>query len=453
MLADLATHILRAVQLLALTAVPQGFSPEPAPPESPIILGVLSAAFLAGILYFAAWLRKDIDALGARLSAGLLWITVAAALLIPLFFRGDAGPLARGVPYLAVPLWAALALTASTAAGEYLGSSFKNKRMGALVIVLGAGALQLASAAEMLGSRDKMWYEALKRDSTNEAAVIGRTRALSRSHKYDDARKVADRCLAAQAESCGCLEARAKIAAQRVADRCLAPQPDTCSCQSAADAVPLRVKELDSALADARAAVAACPDRPLSRAALAEVLALRGSFAEAEQEASAGLAMTGARDDRLRYALGLALQGQGKYDEAAEQLRLAIKAGAGRDAKLLVGAIALLKNDLDAAEQTLKPLVGADSRDPVAAYNLALVADRRGNFNGAREGYLGALRADPCYASARFNLAYLTWAKGIQDEARHHARKFAETAAPGDPQLAQLSALVGIPLIAGQPEP
>lgn len=453
MLADLANHLVRAVQLLALTVAPQGFSPEPVAPENPILFGLLAAGLLAGILYFAVWFRRDVDTAAARASAALLWVAVAGALLVPIFVRGDAGPLARGVVYLAVPVWAALALTASTAAGQYLGSSFKNRRMGALVIVLGAGALQFANAAALYASRDKMWRDALKRDISNEAAINGVTRALVRSYKYDDARKVADRCLAAAPEACGCLEARARLAADRVANRCLAPQPAACSCQNAADAAVQRAQQLDLALADARAAVAACPERALSRAILAEVLALRGENAEAEEQANAGLGLGGKGEDRLHYALALTQQAQGKYDDAEAELKLAIKAGAGRDAKLLAGAIALMKDDLDGAERTLKPLVGTPPRDPVAAYNLALVADRRGVYNAAREGYLNTLRADPCYATARYNLAQLTWKAGIQEEARHHARKYAEGAAPGDPLVVQLSALVGEQLIPGKPAP
>jgi len=76
------------------------------------------------------------------------------------------------------------------------------------------------------------------------------------------------------------------------------------------------------------------------------------------------------------------------------------------------------------------------------------VADRRNNYNAARQGYLATLRVDPCYASARYNLAHLTWKAGINEEAIHHARKFAETAAPGDPMLQQLSAMMGTNLLA-----
>jgi tetratricopeptide (TPR) repeat protein len=415
-------------------------------------MGLLAAILLAAILYGAVWLKKTVDTVGARVAAALVWVAVASALLAALFYRDDAGPLLRAAPLIALPVWAALGAVASTAAGHFLGSSFKNRRMGALVVVLAAGALQYLNAAAFLGSTDKMWRDALLRDISNEPAIGAFSRSLLRKYKYDDARKVADKCLTAHPEACACLEVRAKVAAQRVADRCFAAQAEACACQPAQAAAAMRNQLLDAALSDARAADAACPDRPMAKAVLAEVLALRGENAEAEQEATEGLALGGlsaSAESRLHYALALAQQGDGRFDEASEHLKQALKVGAGRDAKLLAGALALVKEDLDEAERRLGPLVKANPRDPDAAYNLALVADRRGNYNLAREGYLNTLKADPCYASARYNLAHLTWKAGIQDEARHHAQKFAEMAAPGDPMVAQLSALVGIPLPQG----
>ncbi|WP_420894956.1 tetratricopeptide repeat protein [Sorangium cellulosum] len=78
-------------------------------------------------------------------------------------------------------------------------------------------------------------------------------------------------------------------------------------------------------------------------------------------------------------------------------------------------------------------------------YNLALIDDKRGDYNGAREGYLAALKADPRNADARYNLALLTFRAGIVEESRHHARKFLE-AFPEDPRSGQLARTTGMPL-------
>lgn len=446
MLADIALQIVRAAHLLALTVVPKGvFSPEPPIPENLGLSAALAVIGIAAVLVASVKLRAAVDSPGARAAAALTWIAVAAALAATLVFRGHRGPLERGVLITALPVWAALATTASVAAGHYLGSDWKNRRMGALVIVLAAGALQYASAAAFIAAPDRMWKDALRRDAANDTALQAVNGQLLRSYKYDDARKLADRCVAAQPEACACLEARALVAVRKVQDRCFGSPPDMCACIDGKTEATLRSKALDDALADAQAAAQQCPDRAMSKIVLAEVVALQGDSAQAETEANEAIVL-GGREDRSRYVLALALQGQGRYDEANEQLALAIKAGAGRDAKLLAGAIALLKEDLDGAEKWLAPLGGAGSQDAVATYNLALVADKRNNYNAARQGYLATLRIDPCYSSARYNLAHLTWKAGIKEEALHHARKFAETAAPGDPMLEQLSAMMGVNL-------
>ena len=69
------------------------------------------------------------------------------------------------------------------------------------------------------------------------------------------------------------------------------------------------------------------------------------------------------------------------------------------------------------------------------------MADRKNDFNKAREGYLAALRADPRMGDARYNLALLTLRHGAVDEARHHAGKLAEIA-PADPRNAGLARIL-----------
>ncbi len=190
------------------------------------------------------------------------------------------------------------------------------------------------------------------------------------------------------------------------------------------------------ALAEARAAFDRCPSSAAARATEAEALAIYGDAEQAEQAARAGLAL---RDDgRLRYALALALDRTGRTAEAIDEAKRAVALGAGRDASLAVGSLAIRAGDLDTAAAALTPLVAADPGDAIAQYDLALVADRRNDYNRAREGYLAALRADPQQAQARHNLVYLTLRQGAVGEARHHAERFAASfpgtrAAPSSP--------------------
>jgi len=77
-------------------------------------------------------------------------------------------------------------------------------------------------------------------------------------------------------------------------------------------------------------------------------------------------------------------------------------------------------------------------------YDLALVADRRGDYTAAREGYLRCLRGDPRRFEARYNLVVLTFRAGARDEARHHLEKLRELS-PGDPRVTTLAASIGAP--------
>jgi tetratricopeptide (TPR) repeat protein len=140
------------------------------------------------------------------------------------------------------------------------------------------------------------------------------------------------------------------------------------------------------------------------------------------------------------YQRALELEATGRHAEAKAEVELALASGAGRDATLLAGKLAILRDDLDEAARLLTPLA-KDGGDALVLYNLGLVAQKRGRYNDARNGYLGALQVDPGYAPARFNLAVLTWEAGAKDEAQHHARKFL-AAAPDDPRGEELRALI-----------
>jgi tetratricopeptide (TPR) repeat protein len=140
------------------------------------------------------------------------------------------------------------------------------------------------------------------------------------------------------------------------------------------------------------------------------------------------------------YVQALELESAGRLVEARAEVDLALAAGAGRDARLLAAKLAILRNDLDGASNLLAPL-GNDQADALVQYNIGLVAQRRNEYNRARTAYLAAVKADPNYAPARFNLAILTWDNGVREEAQHHARKFLELS-PGDPRAAELSAKV-----------
>jgi tetratricopeptide (TPR) repeat protein len=160
------------------------------------------------------------------------------------------------------------------------------------------------------------------------------------------------------------------------------------------------------------------------------------------------------------FQRALELEASGQYPEARSEVDLALAAGAGRDAKLLAAKLAILRDDLDAALRLLEPLASAagdpgDAGDALVLYNLGLIAQRRGEYNNARTRYLAAIKADPTYTPARYNLAVLTFDAGVKDEAQHHARKFLELA-PGDPLAGELRTRIlgeAPPALDGAPAP
>ncbi|AUX43173.1 hypothetical protein SOCE26_046160 [Sorangium cellulosum] len=431
-LAELALLLVRALHLLVLAVAPTWLSPEPLPPHALALAGSLSAAALAAALGLSAWFAARLETRLARNGAALLWLAIAVSLGASLYYRGPRAPLAQGAALVGVPLWAALATLAAAAAEHWLGSSFKHRRMGSAVAVVGLGAVQLLGAASLLGSPERMWWEALRRDGAHLRAVDELTRPLLERSKPDELEGAAARCLKMHPPAAPAAGAPAVAA------------PATCACLALRAEARLRSRKAEAALRDAEAARARCPEQKGARATLAEALAVAGRTERAEAEARAALA-EGGDPSRLRYALALAHERAGRLAEAREEAERAVAAGAGRKAQLLAGALAILAGDLEGATARLTPLVKQDPSDAEALYNLALIADKRGDYNGARQGYLAALKADPRNADARYNLALLTFRAGVVEESRHHARKFLD-GFPEDPRGRELAQATGTPL-------
>jgi tetratricopeptide (TPR) repeat protein len=399
-----------AASLIALAAVPPLFSPAPPPAANAAAQAAISVVLLAAIIAGSLRFRAKVASRDALVGAALMIGAVAAAIACAAVFRGDRGPLGRGTLWVAIPLWGAIAALAGTVAERRLGESFRHKRLAAAVIAVCAGASLLAASSRWLFSPSEMWWEALRKDPGNVAAVEAVIRAPLQKRDVRGAIAALDRCLAVAPGSCACLARRSELAS--------------------------RAGGGDQALVDARAAVAACPNDPAARAALVAALAIRGDAVEAEHEARVALA---AKDDpRFHYALALAYDRQGKRAEAMAEARRAVDGGAGRDAAVLLAMLAINTDDLDTAEKVLTPVVKANPADAEAQYDLGLVAHRKNLYNPAREHYLAALRANPAMIEARFNLALLTLSRGVTEEAKHHAKKLAEIA-PNDPRNADLA--------------
>jgi tetratricopeptide (TPR) repeat protein len=423
-LQGLGDVLVRALHLLALSFFPVALSPDPSPSRHLLWSALFAAVVLLGLLLVTGRVRRRTEQPEIRAAVVLAWVACAASVACAAYFREEKGPLARGLFFVAVPAWAALACGAYGAAGAMLEEAPVSRRAVAPLVVLGLGVacfVMLVLPADVGGVRqpgyllsaDWMWWEALRRDGDHAFALEQLTRAARQAKKPP--RDVAERCLTRNPEACACLELRADI--------------------------ELDAHEVGQASADARQAVYACPWMARATVILAETMAQGSDAPAAEKMIRTAIAEGGPDQPRLHLALAMALEGQGHNDEAKTEAARAIEMGAGRDTDLFAGALAIEMGDLDGAKKLLDPLVAKNPDDAKAQYDLALIADKKKQFNAARQGYLAALRSDPGQADARYNVAVLTLNAGAVDEAKHHAAKFREDY-PHDPRGETLSNLM-----------
>jgi len=397
----------RAGRHFGLALAPAFLPPEPAASPHPNFAAVLVVAAFALVIAGALRLRRQIASREANAAAALVILSVAASIVCAAYFRDARAPLGRGVLFVALPLWLGIAAAVwATLRKRFADQPTSRRPLAIAAATLGVGLVQLAVSAPWITSVERMWWVTLTREGDSLRALDELTKT---NHDASAVRALVDRCLATNPKQCACLSRRSDL--------------------------ERRARDLDAALADARLASSTCPADAAAQVALVVSLVAKGEAVQAEQLARAALAQN--TDPQLHYALAVALEGQGRLQDALVSARQAVDLGAGRDAQLFLAALAILGNDLDTATNTLNALVATSPNDAEARYNLALVADKKNDYNHAREGYLAALRADPSLVNARYNLALLTLRRGVIDEARHHARKFAE-AAPGDPRIPEL---------------
>jgi len=416
-----ADYLARALHLLALCLAPQWLSPDPAPVTN--AQGLLAGFALLGLLVAAARFRKALGGKLAAYAAAAVFATVAVALTAALLFQGERGPLGRAVPYLAPLWWSTLALAAAaTAQGLLLERVRARAALVAAGLVLAFGAVVVLRAQPLLGSPEQMWRRAADLEPGHERAQLQVAAELLPRRDFAQILSGADRCVAERGNSCTCRGLRAWS--------------------------KLRLGARDEGLAEAHAAASLCGDHPLVRASYAHGLSLAGFHQQALSEVQlAWPLLEGWGVERrlfeleLYFAQALALGGSGQHTAALAAAQRAVDIAGGRDARLLAAAIAIGSGELDVAAEYVEAILRSDRTDEDAVYNRALIADRRGDYNRAREGYLATLKLSPAYAAARYNVAVLTWHRGVRDEARHHVQLFLRHY-PGDPGIAALLEMV-----------
>jgi tetratricopeptide (TPR) repeat protein len=416
---ELGAFAARLAQLLGLCVAPRWLSPEPMPSNADG--GVVAVAVIVMLLAGAWQFQRSLRTRLARYAAALFWLAVAAAAAAALYFSGSRGPLGRAVPLVAPFMWAALATAAAAAADRLITRPLPHRAVLAGILCIALGGALVASAVGMLASRPRMYERAVELEPDNEIAIAALAPEL-----------VARDVVAAHATAVGCLRAR----------------PDACTCHVLRTETDLALRDVDAAITHGRTGAALCPTHVKVHAVLADALAQSGAHAEALVAADRGAdlvdlgAPSHGAEPELHLARAAALEGLGRTAEARTAAERAVGVGGGRLAKLRATALAISAGDLEAADGWIIKMLADDLNDADAVYNAGLVAQKRGDYNAARERYLATLRLDPLFAVARYNLAVLTWQRGARDEAINHVKTFVE-AYPYDDRGASLVAMIG----------
>ena len=134
----------------------------------------------------------------------------------------------------------------------------------------------------------------------------------------------------------------------------------------------------------------------------------RGDLAGVRADCDRFLAAVGdpARQAPLRFWLGAVEQRSGALPAAVEQFEIAIKADRRNPLWLVQAGLAHFHlNALDRAEHLYREALRLQPRYPVAHFNLGVLLQRRRNWVGARRAFEAAIAQLPQFAEAHVNLA------------------------------------------------
>lgn len=249
--------------------------------------------------------------------------------------------------------------------------------------------------------------------------------------------------------------ARASIPAEAAADPSTRPAPASgeaakallarrcpnhadCSCTRKLIDELLVTSSVALALAAVELGGGACGENPGLSDLRAEALAREGDWATARQLAQP-LLLEHSDNPWAAYALARVALLQNDLEGAASAAARAVKLG--RPAAHAIAAQVLLKQGKhDAALEELKQALEANDRDVEAHYFVGIVERGRQHYRPAREAFLAALRSNPSFADARYQLGELAHSAGAFDEARHHLQRLAAITTADDPRVEALSA-------------
>ena len=183
---------------------------------------------------------------------------------------------------------------------------------------------------------------------------------------------------------------------------------------------------------------AACGEQPGLSDLRAEALAREGDWATARQVAQP-LLLEHSDNPWAAYALARVALLQNDLVGAAAAAARAVSLG--RSTAHGIEAQVLMKQGKhDEALAALQAALKANERDVEAHYFVGIIERGQKQYRPAREAFLAALRFNPSFADARYQLGDLAHSAGAFDEARHHLQRLAAITSDDDPRVDALSA-------------
>ncbi len=126
---------------------------------------------------------------------------------------------------------------------------------------------------------------------------------------------------------------------------------------------------------------------------------------------------------------GIALAGQGRFDEANQQFRRALELDPNNAPALQnLGIVALRRNDLAGAHENLSRALVLNPRLPLALNTLGVVYARRNDDARAVDAWQRAVALDPKQYDALFNIGLVAGRSGRVEEAKRALNQFVRTA-------------------------
>jgi Flp pilus assembly protein TadD len=189
--------------------------------------------------------------------------------------------------------------------------------------------------------------------------------------------------------------------------------------------------DLEAARKHLEEAVALKPDDYNPRVNLGLLMAQDEDAAGAEQQLRIGIEK-GADSPQVYFALSKALRAQGKTEEAQKELAIfqqKQKAEADHATAVLKAteaAESLKAGDKQKAADLFREACAAAPNDAGLAYRLAMVLAELGDAAGERAALDAAIKANPRFALAQYQLGYLDFRAGDASAAEQHFRATVE---------------------------